>query len=102
MSDMSAIDAKGGLGLAAANNILPLALEYDKNARRGAVFGDEPSYVARLCTIDEPAGMGVEGPLVAPPDTSRLTGAGLPPPPFTALRFSPVSFPGAARRLSNS
>src|ERR1700694_2538805 len=54
MSDMSAIDAKGGLGLAAANNILPLALEYDKNARRGAVFGDEPSYVASLCTIDEP------------------------------------------------
>jgi cytochrome o ubiquinol oxidase subunit II len=100
MSEMSAIDAKGGLGLAAANNILPL--EYDKNVRRGAVFGGEPSYVARLCTIDEPAGIGMERPLVPPPDTSRLTGAGLPPPPFTAFRFSPVPFPGAARRLSNS
>jgi cytochrome o ubiquinol oxidase subunit II len=100
MSEMSAIDAKGGLGLAAANNTLPL--EYDKNVRRGAVFGNEPSYVARLCTIDERAGMGMERPLVPPPATSRLTGAGLPPPPFTALRFSPVSLPGAARRLSNS
>ena len=102
MSEMSAIDAKGGLGLAAANNILPLALEYDKNARRGAVFGDEPSYVASLCTIDEPAGTGVATRLVPPPDTSRLTGAGLPRPPFTPFRFSPASLPGAERRLSNS
>jgi cytochrome o ubiquinol oxidase subunit II len=98
MSEMSAIDAKGGLGLAAANNILPL--EYDKNVRRGAVFGGQPSYVARLCTIDEPAGVGMERPLVPPSDTSRLTGAGLPPPPLTAFRFSPVPFP--ARRPSNS
>src|SRR5260370_21417302 len=100
MSEMSAIHAKGGLGLSAANNILPL--EYDKNVRRGAVFGDEPSYVARLRTIDESAAMGIERPLVPPPDTSRLTGAGLPPPPFTAFHFSPVSFPVAARPLSNS
>jgi cytochrome o ubiquinol oxidase subunit II len=100
MSEMSAIDAKGGLGLAAANNILPL--EYDKNARRGAVFGDDPSYVARLCTIDEPAGPGVETPLVPPRDTSRLTGAGLPRPPLTPFRFSPASLPGAKRRLSSS
>lgn len=100
MSEMSAIDAKGGLGLAAANNILPL--EYDKNVRRGAVFGNDPSYIASLCTIDEPAGQGIEAPLVSPPDTLRLTGAGLPRPPLTPFRFSPVSFPGAARRLSNS
>jgi cytochrome o ubiquinol oxidase subunit II len=100
MSEMSAIDAKGGLGLAAANNILPL--EYDKNLRRGAVFGNASSYVASLCTIDEPAGQGVETPLVSPSDTFRLTGAGLPRPPLTPFRFTPVSFPGAARRLSNS
>ena len=100
MSEMSAIDAKGGLGLAAANSLLPL--EYDKNGRRGAVFGNAPSYVASLCTIDEPAGQGVETPLVPQPETLRLTGAGLPPPPFTPFRFSPVSFPGAARWLSNS
>jgi cytochrome o ubiquinol oxidase subunit 2 len=100
MSEMSAIDAKGGLGLAAANNILPLT--YDKNTRRGAVFGDDPSYVARLCTIDEPAGPGVETPLVPPRDTSRLTGAGLPPPPLTPFRFLPASLQGAERRLSSS
>jgi cytochrome o ubiquinol oxidase subunit 2 len=100
MSEMSAIDAKGGLGLAAANNILPL--EYDKNVRRGAVFGDAPSYVARLCTIDEPVGTGVETQLVPLADTSRLTGAGLPRPPLTPFRFSPASSPGAERRLSNS
>jgi cytochrome o ubiquinol oxidase subunit II len=99
MSEMSAIDAKGGLGLAAANNILPL--EYDKNIRRGAVFGDAPSYVARLCTIDEPAGTGVETQL-PPSDTSRLTGAGLPRPPLTPFRFSPGSSPAAALRPSNS
>ena len=100
MSEMSAIDAKGGLGLAATNNILPL--EYDKNTRRGAVFGDDPSYVARLCTIDEPAGPGVGTPLMHQPETLRLTGAGLPRPPFTPFRLSPASSPGAARRLSNS
>ena len=100
MSEMSAIDAKGGLGLAAANDILPL--EYDKNTRRGAVFGDDPSYVARLCTIDQPAGPGVETPLMHQPETLRLTGAGLPRPPFTPFRLSPASSAGAARRLSNS
>jgi cytochrome o ubiquinol oxidase subunit II len=100
MSEMSAIDAKGGLGLTAANNILPL--EYDKNIRRGAVFGDAPSYIARLCTIDKPAGMDVETQLVPPADTSRLTGAGLPRPPLTPFGFSPAPSPGAERRLSKS
>src|SRR5260370_1997305 len=71
ISEMSAIDAKGGLGLAAANNILPL--EYDKNVRRGAVFGDEPSDVARLCPLHAPARLGIDRPLLPPPHTSRLT-----------------------------
>lgn len=45
-SEMMAIDAKGGLGREGLNNTLPLA--YDKYARRGAVFGPEPTYVAGI------------------------------------------------------
>jgi cytochrome o ubiquinol oxidase subunit 2 len=51
MSEMMAIDAKGGLGKEGVKNTLPLT--YDKYARRGAVFGADPSYVASVCTIDE-------------------------------------------------
>ncbi len=54
VSEMTRIDESGGLGLAGVNNTLPLA--YDKYARRGAVFGAEPSYVAALCTPDAPRG----------------------------------------------
>src|SRR5262249_50444493 len=39
ISDMAAIDAKGGLGMAGINNVLPLT--YDKYARRGSVLGPE-------------------------------------------------------------
>lgn len=53
MNEMMAIDAKGGLGLAGARSTLPL--EYDKFARRGAVFGVDPSYVASICTAEEAA-----------------------------------------------
>ncbi len=42
---MMAIDAKGGLGLAGVNNIMPLV--YDKYARRGS--GPMRAYVAALC-----------------------------------------------------
>jgi cytochrome o ubiquinol oxidase subunit 2 len=100
MSEMTAIDAKGGLGLAAANNILPL--EYDKKVRRGAVFGNEPSYVAALCAIEDPAGADARTQPVPVLDTARLTGAGLPRPPFTPFRFSPASSSDAARPLSHS
>lgn len=53
MNEMMSIDARGGLGLAGVRNTLPL--QYDKLARRGAVFGDEPSYVASICTAEEAA-----------------------------------------------
>jgi len=53
MSEMMSIDEKGGLGLAGVRNTLPL--EYDKYARRGAVFGPRPSYVAGICTAEEAA-----------------------------------------------
>jgi len=97
--EMSAIDAKGGLGLANARNLLPL--EYDKYARRGAVFGNAPSYVARLCTPEAPTGVPAEASTAFAPSDAMLTGAGLPRPPFAALRWSPPARPLAAN-LSNS
>ncbi|MGP8232619.1 MAG: ubiquinol oxidase subunit II [Methylovirgula sp.] len=45
LDDMMAIDAKGGLGLAGINNVMPLV--YDKYARRGS--GPMHAYVAALC-----------------------------------------------------
>lgn len=55
MNDMMAIDAQGGLGLAGARNTLPLAA--DARGGRRAVFGPAPSYVASICTSDNPAGL---------------------------------------------
>jgi len=100
MSEMSAIDAKGGLGLAGVNNLVPLT--YDKTARRGAVFGDDPSYVASLCAVAEAAGPNVAAPFTPVPNTSPLTGAGLPRPSFTPLRSVPSLLLLTARRPSNS
>ncbi len=88
MSEMMAIDAKGGLGMEGVNNTLPLS--YDKYARRGAVFGAEPSYVAGVCTIDELNG-------VAPKFSASLrrmtpiTGAGLQRPDAASPRPSAAS-----------
>lgn len=45
LDDMMAIDARGGLGLAGINNVMPLL--YDKYARRGS--GPMRAYVAALC-----------------------------------------------------
>ena len=45
LDEMMAIDAKGGLGLAGINNVVPLV--YDKYARRGS--GPTRAYVAALC-----------------------------------------------------
>jgi cytochrome o ubiquinol oxidase subunit 2 len=53
MDEMMHIDAQGGLGLAGAFAVLPL--DYDKYARRGAVLGAEPAYVAALCAPSSPA-----------------------------------------------
>ena len=78
--DMMRIDAKGGMGLAGARNTLPL--EYDKYARRGAVMGPEPGYVASICTLPNEAEAGGKPPADAPGprNTAALTGAGLVPP----------------------
>jgi cytochrome o ubiquinol oxidase subunit 2 len=93
LSQMAAIDDKGGLGLAGIHNVFPL--EYDKEARRGA-FGPQAGYVADLCDAQHP--MGVSTSAAAPPATSSpangansapLHGAGLPRPPFATFLTSP-------------
>jgi cytochrome o ubiquinol oxidase subunit II len=93
LSQMAAIDDKGGLGLAGIRNVFPL--EYDKEARRGA-FGPQAGYVADLCDTQHP--MGVSTSAAAPPATSSpanaansapLHGAGLPRPPFATFLTSP-------------
>jgi cytochrome o ubiquinol oxidase subunit 2 len=84
-SEMMAIDAKGGNGHEGLNNTLPLA--YDKYARRGTVFGPEPTFVAGTCTPDAPQGKTTAS-ITAPVDTAPLLGAGLKRPTFAPLKSS--------------
>jgi cytochrome o ubiquinol oxidase subunit 2 len=93
-SEMMAIDARGGLGLEGARNVLPL--EYDKHERRGAVLGALPSYVASICTTTDP--QGVIGVVRVSPDSDAnsrqsrtpasgpVVGSGLPSPTFAPQR----------------
>ena len=116
MSDMMAIDAKGGLGMESVANVLPLT--YDKHARRGTVFGGAPSYVVGICTPGElstaltlsaaaPARRGESGPVRG----AGMTPASLPLPvltlPAAASPFVPIRLPSSealagSRRPSNS
>ncbi|MGO3930637.1 ubiquinol oxidase subunit II [Rhodopseudomonas pseudopalustris] len=92
MSEMMAIDARGGLGLAGLNNTLPIA--YDKYARRGTALGPQPAFVAGTCTIAEP-----QGRITAQVrESTPLLGAGLkrpslftPPGSSTSLRLGATS-----------
>ena len=93
MNEMSAIDAKGGLGLAGVHNVQPLA--YDKYARRGAVLAPEPTYVVSVCTTAEAEAAAAVSEPRTPLDGSPLLGAGLPRP-------SPIFPSMASRRASNS
>jgi cytochrome o ubiquinol oxidase subunit 2 len=110
-NEMSAIDAKGGLGLAGINNLLPL--QYDKYVRRGTIFGPMPTAVASIC--DKPSdGLKASGGAAeatppasaAPLSSTPLRGAGLersaePATPLKLLDiFAPV--PSADKRPSNS
>lgn len=93
MSEMMAIDAKGGLGHEGLNNTLPLT--YDKYARRGTVLGPAPSFVAGTCTPDAPQGertAAIRAP--EPVDATPLLGAGLKKPSFPPLRSSTSLFLG--------
>ncbi|TPM93536.1 ubiquinol oxidase subunit II [Mesorhizobium sp. B2-1-3A] len=102
MNEMMSIDAKGGLGLAGVRNTLPL--QYDKLARRGAVFGNDPSYVASICTAEEAAAAARAASNATPTDwpskdLSPLRGAGLLRP-GTESRRAEVDMPalGLLRR----
>jgi cytochrome o ubiquinol oxidase subunit 2 len=91
MDEMAAIDAKGGLGLAGVNNVLPL--EYDKYARRGAtVFGERSGPVASICTAPPPSAGG--GPARA---SASEAATAMPPVP---LPSSPPANGAAITRTS--
>lgn len=98
MNEMMAIDAKGGLGLAGAYNVVPL--EYDKYARRGTtIFGPQPNAVASICdTVPRLA----KSRALSSPTASSLTfapvlGAGLARPPYTPIHLGWPGSPGAVR-----
>ncbi|MBS9478079.1 ubiquinol oxidase subunit II [Ancylobacter radicis] len=118
MSEMMAIDAKGGMGIeSAAANTLPLT--YDKHSRRGTVLGGAPSYVAGVCTPEEASRLLTLSSAArarAPvSDLAPVLGAGLPVPGLSATglpaagasALSPISLPASEalpgpRRPSNS
>ncbi|WP_426437871.1 ubiquinol oxidase subunit II [Bradyrhizobium genosp. P] len=99
MSEMTDIDAKGGLGLEGLNNTLPLA--YDKYARRGAPLGSEPTFVAGICAIDEIKDTPTRE-ISAPFDMTPLRGVGLRRPPFLPAHPSSTSLLSGARPKSES
>ncbi|MBR0692077.1 ubiquinol oxidase subunit II [Bradyrhizobium lablabi] len=99
MSEMMAIDAKGGLGREGLNNTLPLT--YDKYARRGAPFGPEPTVLAGICSIDELKDQPSHE-VTAPADMTPLRGVGLKRPPFSPANPSSTSFLLGLRPKSES
>lgn len=101
-SEMAMIDAEGGRGLEGLKGgVFPLT--YDKYARRGSIFGPQPTFVAAICTIEEALQAGMDAASFRPTlrDTSPVTGAGLPRPGFKPLG---KQFPTTAEldRPSNS
>ena len=96
MSEMMAADAKGGLGLASARNILPL--KYNVSALDGS--SSVKNYVASVCTVAEAAREAADN-RSTPIDPAPVTGAGLSRP-GSALPFQFTPAPPVARRASNS
>lgn len=101
MSEMMAMDAKGGLGLASARNILPL--KYNISMLDGS--SATKNYVASVCTLAEAAREASDlRSTTTPLDPTPVTGAGLSrpgsaqPAPFN---FTPAPSP-AERRASNT
>jgi cytochrome o ubiquinol oxidase subunit 2 len=99
LKEMSAIDAKGGLGLNNAGVLL--ASQRDDGAGRGTK-AQPTSYVASVCTpADAPRAIDDRQPRLAlPQNDSPTLGAGLPRPVSILSRFSPAS--PVMRRASNS
>jgi cytochrome o ubiquinol oxidase subunit 2 len=102
-SQMAAIDAKGGLGLAGIRNTIPVA--DNRLAPEGTRGTPRIDYVASLCTADDPMGMGMAmNPDPTPKSAAPLTGAGLMPPqlPPRLGWLSPAAPPALAVLASNS
>lgn len=102
-SQMAAIDAKGGLGLAGIRNTVPVADTGD--APEGAKTTPKIAYVASLCTADDPMGMGMAmNPDPTPKSDVPLRGAGLVPPRLLPRLgwLSPAAPPAPAVLASNS
>ncbi len=96
LRDMAAIDAKGGLGLDGIRNVMPL--EYDKYARRGTIFGPQPTAVASLCNVRQADAASKSSAALPATDTGpRLAGAGLRLPVS-----SPISVPWSAATGAHS
>jgi cytochrome o ubiquinol oxidase subunit II len=102
MSEMMAIDAKGGLGVEASRNVLPMTLAYDKYVRRGAVLAPERSFVPAICKPEDVAQLSLDVPSSKPTNASPLLGAGLPRPSFAPIRTSTSSSLVETRRPPNS
>ncbi|WP_292053877.1 MULTISPECIES: ubiquinol oxidase subunit II [unclassified Brevundimonas] len=90
MGEMMDIDRKGGLGLDAVKNTLPLV--YDKYRRRGqAVFGDGESYVMQVCTPLEAERAAVEANMRRAQTAQALQQAD----PFNRLTGAALAVPGS-------
>ncbi|MBZ9776569.1 ubiquinol oxidase subunit II [Mesorhizobium sp. CO1-1-8] len=100
MSEMSQIDAKGGLGMAGIRNTLPLL--YDKFARRGTIFGPTPSYVASICTTEEALAASKADQSATPMTSTPIVGAGLQRPRPLSIRLPSPSATGTLRSPFNS
>lgn len=99
MSEMMAIDAKGGLGLASARNILPL--KYNISMLDGS--SSTKNYVASVCTLTEAAREASDRRSTTPLDPTPVTGAGLSRPGAAPAPFNFTPAPSLAeRRASNT
>jgi cytochrome o ubiquinol oxidase subunit 2 len=102
--EMAAIDAKGGLGLAGARNLLPWP--YETPAGRGTAAAiparAAAGYVGSVCTTAD-AGSDIDALSRGAPavDASPTLGAGLPRPPSMSSWFQPALQP-AVRGASSS
>jgi cytochrome o ubiquinol oxidase subunit 2 len=82
MNEMMSLDARGGLPIPSAHDILPVA---DHGvSRRGAVMGAPPGFMASICRPRE-ADAGKLAEVVSARSSSPLTGAGLTPPKMTPV-----------------
>jgi cytochrome o ubiquinol oxidase subunit 2 len=97
MSEMMAIDAKGGMGLASARNILPL--KYNISQLDGTA--STKNYVASVCTVADAIREAADR-TTAPVDPTPISGAGLSRPGNKLAPFQFTPAPPVERRASNT